>query len=144
MKIAKMIVPFLIAVAITSAEPITLQNKQATELLSNLLKIDSGLTAANSTIIARDINALRPVVDAYQKGNNDARIKYKITASTPTDKPDAINFLAEITANGDAPISVDLTRITISDDELVATKMTPAMQSCLLLYLSPVTPAAKK
>lgn len=142
MKKLSLLVPFLLASVCAFGEPVTLTNRQASELLQNLLHIDAGLTAANSTLVAKDINILRPSVEAYTKGNEEARKKYGVTQNTPSDAKNALPFIEEITTNGDAHSIYDLNRVTLSDDELIAAKITPACQSCLLLYLGPVS--AKK
>lgn len=137
---AKLIVSFLLTAAIASAESITLKNREAAELFSALTAIGPGLTAANSTIVARDINALKPAVEAFQNGNEASRLKYKVTKNTEIDAENGAGYLHETKENANNGVTLELTRVTISDDELVATKISPAIQSVILLYLSPLPP----
>jgi hypothetical protein len=124
------------------AEPIKLANRQADELLGALSSIESGLTAVNTTLVADNIIELRPKVEAFAKGNAAAQKRFNITATTKNDTDDAGKFLAEIEANRDREITVDLQRLTLSDEEITAAKIRPSVLAVIRQFLKPV-PAKK-
>jgi len=141
-KLLSLLALALISVSVLRAEPFKLTNKGADELLGALLSVDSGLTAVNTTIAADNINELRPKIDAYSKGNAAALKRHHVVAGMKTDDPEYLAYLAEFEANQDAEITLDLTRMSFTDEELVASKMKPAVLSVIRKTLKPA--AAKK
>lgn len=128
------------------AESVKITNRQADELLATLISIEDGLSVVNTTLVADNINELRPKVDAYSKGNVVAQRKHKIAFGvTKNDDPEFLAYLDDIQQNQDAIITVDLARITISDEEIGALKVRPGstkpgVLSILRLYLKPKKP----
>ncbi len=121
---------------VARAEPITLTNKQADELLSALSHLRPGLTALNTTRAARNINALTPVVKAWTDGVQAAQKKYHIVSGMKTDDPAYLGFLAEVEASAKEVITVELQRFSISDDEAPALPA-PADFAVILRHLEP-------
>jgi hypothetical protein len=140
MKKLTSLVSFIIVLAFSSfaqAEPIKLKNFEAAELLTGLSQIGAGLTAQNTTRVARNINALRPIVDAITKGDEAAQTRLKVNAATKKDSPEGIAYLAEQKKNATDEVTVELQKITITDEEITAAKITPVVLSTVLLYLDP-------
>ena len=138
----KTLLCFLVALTAAAATPVKLSNLQANELLITLSQIGPGLTAQNTTCIARNINALRPLVEAWSKGDQAARDRLKITATTPIESPNGTAYLAEAKRNNEEIITVELSPVKISDEEIVAAKIAPPVLSLILLRLAPPDPAA--
>ncbi len=128
--------------SLAQAEPVKLKNFEASELLTGLSQIGAGLTAQNTTRLARNINALRPVVDAATKGDEAAQTRLKVNAATKKDSPEGIAYLAEQKKNATDEVTVELQRVTISDEEITAAKITPVVLSTVLLYLDPAAKPA--
>jgi len=140
----KILFAFLLAASAAFCTPVKLTNVQANELLNALTQIGPGLSAQNTTRLARDINTLRPLVEAWVKGDQAARERLKITSTTKSDAPEGAAYLAEVKRNNDDSSTVELLTVTVSDDEITAAKVTPAILSTVLLYLSePSAKAAK-
>jgi hypothetical protein len=133
----KMLLLLFLTVALASAEPIKLKNTEANELLGALAQIGPGLTAQNTTRVARDINALRPVVESWAKGEQAARDRLKITTGTKVDSPEGAAFLAEVKRNNDDASTVDLQLLEFSDEEITAAKVPPIVLAAVLRYLAP-------
>jgi hypothetical protein len=119
------------------AEPVTLTNFEAQKLYIALNGIEAGLTAANTTLVADNLNALLPKVQAYEKGNAAAQKKFKITAATKADDAAAETFSAEVEANAAAQITIDLSRLSLSDDEITAAKIKPGTLAIIRQHLRP-------
>lgn len=134
---------FLVFAVALRAEPVKITNRQADELLGALMSIEDGLTAANFTIVADNINELRPKVEAYSKGNNVAFKRHKIAAGvTKTDDPEFIAYSDEIEVNQNAQVTVDLSRLNLPDEEIMSMKVRagvakPSVLAILRLYLKP-------
>jgi hypothetical protein len=132
---SKLLLLFLLAPALAFADA-KLTNVQANELLTVLSQVGPGLTAQNTTRIARDINALRPIVEAWAKGDQAARERLKITAGMKNDAPEALAYLAEAKKNGEDSSPITLQPVIVSDEEITSAKITPATLAVFLLYLS--------
>jgi hypothetical protein len=133
----KTLLLLLLTVALASAEPVKLKNTEANELLGILAQIGPGLTARNTTRVARDINALRPVVEAWAKGEQAARDRLKITPATRTDSIEGMAFMMEVRRNNEDSSTVDLQLLEVSDEEITAAKISPMILAALLHYLAP-------
>jgi hypothetical protein len=138
----RLLFAFLLTAAAAFAAPVKLTNLQANELLTALTQIGPGLTAQNTTRLAKNINTLRPLVEAWVKGDTAARERLKITAATKTDAPEGVAYLVEVKRNNEDSSTVELLTVSLSDEEITAAKVTPASLSTVLLYLSEVS--AKK
>lgn len=119
------------------AAPLKLSNLEAQRLYAALNSIDAGLSAANTTLLADNMNVLLPKVQAFEKGNAAAQKRLKITATTKTDEPAAEAYLAEIEANSEREITVDLSPVKLSDEEITAAKLRPALLATLRQWLKP-------
>ncbi len=120
------------------AEPMKLTNSQADGLLATLLTLEAGLTATNTTVAADNINVLKPKVEAYSKGQQAAVKKFGVSAGMKNDDPAFLKYLAEAEANGAAEITVELTRFSLSDEEISAAKIKPSVLAVLRQYLLPI------
>jgi hypothetical protein len=130
----------LLTAALACAEPVKLKNVEANELLGALAQIGPGLTAQNTTRVARDMNALRPVVEAWARGEQAARERLKITAATKIDSAEGAAFLAEAKRNNEDSFTLDLQSLSLSDEEITAAKMPPFVLAAVLRYLSAPEP----
>lgn len=138
-KLLSILVLALISVSVIRADTFKLSNKAADELLGALLTLDSGLTAVNVTIAADNINELRPKIEAYSKGNAAALKRHHVVQGMKIDDPEYLAYLGEFESNQDAEIEVDLTRMSFTDEELVASKMKPGILSIIRKTLKPAS-----
>lgn len=140
----KLLLTFLTLVSTAFCEPVKIKNSEAAELLTALGQIAPGMSAQNTTRAARNMNALRPVVDAWAKGDEAARARLKIIpGQTKSDSPEGVAYAAEQKKNAADETTVELTRFSVSDEEINAAKIGPAVLSVLLLYIEP-NPVTKK
>lgn len=120
------------------AEPLKFTNRQAEELFGALGMLPAGLSGANISRASRAILVLRPFVESYQKGTEAAREKHGIIYGvTRIDAPEFVKYKAEVEKFAADSITVDVTRFTLSDDELDRSKPPPAAVAIILLYLEP-------
>jgi hypothetical protein len=117
------------------AEPITLTREQAFKLHSALEAIGPGLTPANAIVAADNLNALAPHADAVRKG---AVALQRAQARVP-DSPDRAERLMrlaeEFDAAADEQLTVELSPLEISADEIREAKIAPAMLATLRRHL---------
>ncbi len=126
------------------AEPVKFTNQQADEVLGALLQLPPGLSGANISRAARATLALRPIVEAFSKGLEQERIKFGIVPGvTRTDSPEYIKFTSAREKYSGDTVTVDLTRFTLTDEELERSKPAPSVVATLLLYLEPKTESKK-
>lgn len=130
---------FLLTVGIAFAEPVTLTNAEAARLFSALRSTQSGTTPINTRNGALDINTLRPVVEAYEAGQQV--IAAKAAKLSPKDadheaKVAALNV--EALALTKATNTVNLTLFALSDDEIRDAKVPMDSLSELLRWLTPL------
>ena len=128
----------LCAFSVLRADPVKLTNSQAKELWQTLSSIDAGLSAANTTAVADDILALQPKVEAFEKGNMAAAKRLGVVPTTRLDDPAGVKYLAELEQNQEVEITVELTRLEISADELTAAKIRPSVLAVVRRYLKPL------
>jgi hypothetical protein len=94
--------------------------------------------------VARDINLLRPLVEAWVKGDQAARDRLHITATTKTDSPEGAAYVAEVKRNNEDSSTVELLAVEISDEEVTTAKIQPSVLAAVMLYLTEPAKAAKK
>ncbi len=136
----KIIVSVIALMALSSfvrAEPVKITNVQANELLQVLSQVGPGLTAQNTTRLARNINALRPAVEAATKGDQAAQTRLGIKPETKRDSVEGLAYLAEQKKNNEDEITLDLNTITFTDEEIVAAKISPVIMSVIIKHLDP-------
>lgn len=105
-------------------EPIELTRQQASDLFIALNRIEPGLSADNVVIAADNINVLKPVVEALDKGK--VRAQRDMAAIVAGDDAKAWAIRDKIEAKCDEKVTVDLVRIDISSDEIKAAKVRAA------------------
>jgi hypothetical protein len=143
------IILFCLSAASALADKIELTRMQASDLFVVLSKIDAGLAPANAVIIADNINALRPSIDAMDKGKvaaqrkiraiigvtvlPDGRILYASIEAERAAEP----TLSELEAKLSEPLKFELTRVDFSGDEVTATKIAPRDLAVIRQYLKP-------
>jgi len=140
MKITALSLLFCSFIGCAMADTVKISNGKADQLLASLMLIDSGLTAKSTTILADNINVLKPRVEAYGKGNQSALLKFKIVSGMKNDDPAVLAYTNEIQANFDTEITVELTPLSLTDDEIVAAKIKPATLAFIRQYLLPSPP----
>lgn len=130
----------LVAVA-AFGEPVTVTNAEAARLFAALRSTQAGTTPLNTRNGALDINALRPVVEAYEAGQQVVAAKAGKIHEKDVDraaKLDALN--AEALALTKAPNTVNLTLFTLSDDEIKDAKVPMDSFAEFLRFLTPTPP----
>lgn len=117
------------------AEPIELTRQQASDLFVALNRIESGLSAENVVVAADNINALKPLVEALDRGK--VRAQRDMDMLPPSDdraaKGWAIRDMLETKC--DEKIVVDITRMDVSADEIKAAKVKPVDLAPLRQFL---------
>lgn len=127
------------AMITANAEPIALTRQQASDLFVALNRIEPGLTPDNVVIAADNINALKPVVDALDRGKVRAQREMDALAATDDRAMKAWAIRDKIEAKGDESVNLDLTRLEISADEIKAAKVRPSELAPLRQFLRPKT-----
>src|ERR1043166_6130150 len=143
---------FLIAAAlccipIIRADNVTLSRQQATELYISLGTAEAGFSPANTIAAADNLNALRPHVEALDKGkaayNRAERALLK--AAPPDAEAQGEKLATELEAKANEAITVALVPLNLTEDELAAAKVKPAALSVIRRWLlKPAAPPPKK
>lgn len=115
----------IISFSAVRAEPIDLTRQQASELFVALTRIEPGLTAENVVVAADNINALKPIVEALDKGKVRASRDIDSLPASAERTAKAWALREQIDAKGDEPVKVDLIRFDVSPDEIKAAKIAP-------------------
>jgi hypothetical protein len=129
----------LLAVGLTlvRGEPIELTRQQASDLFVALNRIEPGLSADNVVIAADNINALKGTVEALDKGKVRAQREMDLLPVTDDRAAKAWAIREKIEAKGEERVTVELTRIEVSADEIKAAKLRPADLAPLRQFLRP-------
>lgn len=132
---------FLLAVLtlapLLRGEPIEVTRQQASDLLVSLMRIEAGLSPENVVIGADNINALRPFVEALDKGKVRAQRDIDALPKGDDQLPKAWAIRERIEAKGDEVVKVDLTRMDVSPDEIKAAHVKMADLAPLRQFLKP-------
>jgi len=127
------------------AETVKLTRSDAAELYIAIASTEAGLSPANTVAAADNLNALRPYVEALDKGRAAAQRaarKLGLAKPVPADLEDQIQRLSDdLEAKVmKEEISVDLAPIALSDDEIKEAKIKPTVLAQFRRWLK----AAKK
>jgi hypothetical protein len=125
---------------------LNLTRVEASELYVALSSAGEGLAPANAIAAADNINALRPLVEALDKGKVAyQRAAQKLAKAVPPDFEAQIEKLTnELQAKADESIPLKLSSVALSDEEITATKMKPATLAVVRRWLMPPTPPPPK
>lgn len=116
------------------ADPIDLTRQQASDLFVALQRIDPGLSPDNVVVAADNITALKPIVEALDKGK--VRAQREMDALSGEDRAaKAWAIRDKIEAKGDEVVKLELTRMEITADEIKAAKVRPADLAPLRQFL---------
>ena len=128
------------------AEPVKLSRASASELYVALSSADSGLTPANTVAAADNINALRPQVEALDKGRTAYQKALRgLSKLNGTDLEAKAQLLADdLEAKATEESTFDLAPINLSDDEVSAAKLKPAVLAVLRRLLPSKKPSTTK
>lgn len=131
----KLFYAFALLATLCRAEPTELTRQQASDLFVALNRIEPGLSSENVVIAADNINALKPIVDALDKGK--VRAQREMDALPNVDDRTARAWVVrdKIEAKADEVVKVDLTRMEITSDEIKAAKVRPADLAPLRQFL---------
>jgi hypothetical protein len=139
---------FALSALALHAEPSKLTNKQADTLYGALAKIGPGLSGANTMHVARAINTLRPLVEAYAAGLTAEYRNRGISEKTRIDSAEGAAYLAALEKLAAETVTVDLPRLTITNEEAerLAATTPPERLAVVLQYLEakPAAPAPAK
>jgi hypothetical protein len=125
----------LTLVAPLSAGTVAITRAQASELYVALASAEAGLAPANVVAAADNLNALRPHVEALDKGKQAFQRAVRRLAAAPDAEARAEQLVAELEAKADEQISIELVPLTLSDDELAAAKLKPATLAVIRRWL---------
>jgi hypothetical protein len=120
MKTLKLISLFAALAASAFAVPVTLKLQEASNLYSALSSIKSGLSPLDVMAAADDMNVLYPKVQPFQKGQQDAARQASVLPDGAGKMAAQIALLVPMEAKGEDTITVDLTLIDLSQDEVKA------------------------
>jgi len=128
-----------------SADQLKLSRSNASELYVSLSAIESGLTPSNSVIVADDINALRPAVEAFDKGKVAFQKAIRALAkSNPSDVDAKAQALGDdLQTKADEELTFDLGLVSFTDDEVTAAKIKPAALAVIRRFLLKKTQPVK-
>lgn len=147
----KLVILFVAIAGLLNAEPLKMKNTEASELYGTLSAIQSGLSASNTTKVARNINALRSVVEAWVKGDTDARERLHIIPEvTKLNSPEYKAYEAEAKKSNNDTITVELSKLELTEAEINNLKVTrpeisvPSVVANLYLYLDATKAPDKK
>jgi Flp pilus assembly protein CpaB len=136
----KKLLLIVLAVALRAAafaEPVTLSREQATKLHSALDAIAPGITPANTIIAADNLNALQPIADGIRKGAvRMAREQARLSDGAERTAK-AMQLAEAFDAKAEEPVTLDLTPLEISNDEIKEAKISPAVLSVIRRHLKP-------
>ncbi len=120
-----------------SAEQLKLSRNNASDLYVSLSAIEAGLTPSNSVIVADDINALRPAVEALDKGKAAFQKQIRVLAKlNPPDVEAKAQALGEdLQTKADEELTFDLGLVSFTDDEVTAAKIKPAALAVIRRFL---------
>jgi stalled ribosome alternative rescue factor ArfA len=140
-KILSILAAILLPLSATRAAELALHltRVEASELYVALSSAGEGLAPANAIAAADNINALRPLVEALDKGKVAyQRQAQKLAKAVPADFEAQIERLtAELEAKASEPCAVKLWPLALSDEEITATKLKPATLAVLRRWLLP-------
>lgn len=125
--------------ALLQAAAVKLTRAQASELYVALVTAEAGFAPANSIAAADNLNTLRPVVEALDKGKLSAqRAARRLAKEQPADIEERTEALmAELEAQADVELTLDLTPLALTDEELTAAKLKPAQLATIRRWLKP-------
>jgi len=121
---------------------LNLTRVEASELYVALSSAGEGLAPANAIAAADNINTLRPLVEALDKGKVAyQRAAQKLAKAVPPDFEAQIEKLTtELEAKAAEPCAVKLSALALTDEEITATKLKPATLAVLRRWLLPPPP----
>ncbi|HEX2860692.1 MAG TPA: hypothetical protein VHN79_03590 [Lacunisphaera sp.] len=119
-----------------SAGSVALTRAQASELYMALASAEAGFAPANTVAAADNLNALRPHVEALDKGKQAFQRAVRRLATAPDAEARAEQLVIELEAKADEVITLDLTPLALSDDELTASKLKPATLAVIRRWLA--------
>lgn len=119
------------------AEPVKLTRNQASELYAALAQIEPGLSAANAVTAADNLNALRPHVEALDKGKVAAQRQLRALPKTADAESAALAITDQLEAKGEERVEVQLVRFELTPDEITQAKIRPLFLATLRQYLQP-------
>lgn len=122
-----------------AALDVNLTRVEASELYVALSSAGEGLAPGNAIAAADNINALRPLVEALDKGKVAyQRAAQKLAKAVPPDFEAQIEKLtAELQAKADETFPLKLSSVALTDDEITATKIKPATLAVMRRWLMP-------
>lgn len=129
----------LLAPCALPAESVKLSRAQASELYLALANAEPGFAPANTIAAADNLNALRPHVEALDKGKLAyIRAVRALQKAAPADAEQQVDKLqAQLEAKTDEEIKVELAPLNLTDDELTGAKVKPAVLAQLRQWLLP-------
>jgi hypothetical protein len=146
-KITLIILAALLPLCLAAAPlDLKLTRVEASELYVALSSADAGLAPGNAIAAADNINTLRPLVEALDKGKVAyQRAAQKLAKAVPPDFEAQIEKLtAELEAKAGESFALKLSSMALTDEEITATKLKPATLAVLRRWLlAPPAPPPK-
>lgn len=125
--------------------PVSLSRLEATNLHAVLNSIQTGLSPTNAINVADDINVLLPIAQSYAKGQQAAqRAQVLLVGSDQIEKlARQIALSEEVERKGEEILTLELTLIEITADEIKEAKLAPGALAVVRRYLSATAPPKK-
>lgn len=122
-----------------AAAPQKLTRTQASELFLALTSAEAGLAPANTIAAADNLLALRPHVEALDKGKAAyQRAARVIVKAAPADaEAQVIALQDQLEAKANEQVAIELVPLNLSDEELTAAKIKPAALAIIRQWLKP-------
>lgn len=141
----KLLCCFLTLVSICFADKVTLSRTAASELYAALASTEAGLSPSNTVIAADNLNALRPQVEALDKGKSAYQRAFRLLAKSNSSDVDgkAQSLADDIEAKASEEVDFNLTPMAFSDDEITNAKIKPAALAAIRRHLLKVSAATQ-
>lgn len=115
----------LVSAVVLHAEKMKLTRTQASDLYVALSRLEAGLAPANAITVADNINELRPIVEALDKGKLAAQRQARALPSTD-DRDVRVQTIVDTLEVKAAEIeTIDLARVDLTPDEIATAKVAP-------------------
>lgn len=137
MKTASLLFLLLVSAVSLHAEKMKLSRVQASELFVALSKIENGLAPGNAVTAADNINELRPVVEALDKGKLAAQRQVNALPASEDRQVKAQAIVDSLEVKALEVETLDLTRIDLTPDEIAAAKIPPRDLAVIRQHLKP-------
>lgn len=131
-----------VATASAFAVPVTMTRQEASTLHAALSSVQAGLSPVATMAAADDINALVNIAQTLQKGQIAAQRLQLLVPAGPDQLAKQLEIGKSIEDAADKPVTIELTLIDVTPEEIKDAKIAPIALSVIRRFLAP--PPQKK